>query len=97
MNGGAGLCEARALKSPRTMNGLPVPPLLMPLRKAERWEEGGRKGGWSHSTGFIFLSEKLWVTSLPVLVLRDRALLAVKVYHKLYCVKKTSNIPSSHT
>lgn len=45
MNGGAGLYEARALKSARTMNGLPVPPHLMPPRKAEIWEEEGGKGG----------------------------------------------------
>lgn len=56
MNGGAGQYKAGALKSPRTMNGLPVPPLLMPPRKAEKWKEEEEKGGWGG--GRVFTLDK---------------------------------------
>lgn len=51
MNGGAGLYEVRALKSPRTMNGLPVPPLCMPPRKEEKGRRDKGKKGWGKRGG----------------------------------------------
>lgn len=50
MNGGAGLYEARAPKSPRTMNGLPVSP------SSHAPKEGREIGGRREERGVVTLN-----------------------------------------
>lgn len=84
MNGGAGLYEARALKSLRTMNGLPVPPSSY-APKEDREMRGGREGGKGGVTfdKFHFPVGKVVGDFTSGTVPEGQS-----VCHKVYCVKK---------